>query len=275
MTTAKAGAFDVEWLEAGSGPAVILVHSSASGHRQWRRLIDDLKGRYRCVAVNLFGYGSTSPWPADRRQSLADQAELVAAVVADLGEPVILVGHSLGGAVSLEAAFRLRERLRAVVAFEPILFSLLKTHGPAAAFAEILDIASRYRVLGAIEKWDEAGEMFVDYWSGAGSWSAMSEERKIGLRVMLPNVAHEWDAVIDAGRSLSDWGGISAPVHIMRAADTRRPTHAIASLLTGTHRHWRLHEVSAGGHMAPVARPDLVNPPLAEILAELSGPART
>ena len=227
------------------------------------------------MAVNLFGYGATSPWSQVRPETLADQAGLVSAVAAQAGEPVILIGHSLGGAVALEAAFLMGDRLRGVIAFEPILFSLLKTHGPAEAFVEIQDIASRFRVFGADRKWDEAGEMFVDYWSGAGSWSSMSEERKAGLREVLPNVVDEWDAVIDPGRALTDWGRIAAPVHVMRAADTRRPTHAIAGLLANTHRHWCLHEVPAGGHMAPVARPDLVNLLLGGILAELSGAART
>ena len=66
-----------DFLEAGSsGPAVMLVHSSVSGARQWRRLIDDLKDRFRVRAVNLFGYGKTPPWPK-RTQSLDDQARLV------------------------------------------------------------------------------------------------------------------------------------------------------------------------------------------------------
>jgi len=48
----------VDFVEAGSaGPVVVLVHSSVSGARQWRRLMDDLKGRFRVRAVNLFGYG--------------------------------------------------------------------------------------------------------------------------------------------------------------------------------------------------------------------------
>jgi pimeloyl-ACP methyl ester carboxylesterase len=269
MRLVKAGDFDVEYLDTGTGPAVILLHSSASGLRQWKRLIDELRGSHRVLAVNLFGYGATSPWTAGKMQTLADQAALVVAVAAEVRGPVTLVGHSLGGAVGLEAALRLGERLQAAVVFEPILFSLLKTHGPADAFAEIHTIATRYNALGTAGEWDHAGEWFVDYWSGAGAWASMSDERKAGLRVMLPNVLHEWDAVITPSRALDDWGRIAAPVHILRASDTRRPTHAIASLLTETHSNWRLRELDQGGHMAPVARPDLVNPLIAKILTEV------
>jgi pimeloyl-ACP methyl ester carboxylesterase len=264
----KADAFDVEYLGTGTGPAVILLHSSASGLRQWKRLIDDLGGRYRILAVNLFGYGTTSPWPPADSQTLADQAALVAAVAARVDGPVTLVGHSLGGAVALETALTLGERLQRVIAYEPILFSLLRTYGPAEAFAEIQNIAMRYRALGTAGEWDEAGEWFVDYWSGEGAWASMPDERRAGLRVMLPNVVHEWDAVMAPSHDLAGWDAIAAPVHILRAADTRLPTHAIASLLTQTHRSWQLHELVEGGHMAPLARPDLVNPLIGRLLAE-------
>lgn len=268
MPIIRAGEFEVETSVTGTGPTVVLVHSSASGLRQWRRLIDEIGHEFRLVALNLFGYGATSVWPAERTQSLADQAALVAAVVSQIDEPVTLVGHSLGGAVALEAAIRLPRRLRAVIVFEPILFSLLKVHGPADGFAEIHDLATGYHVLGRDGRWDEAGELFVDYWSGPGVWAGMSGERKAGLRQMLPNVMHEWDAVIAPTRGLPEWRDIAAPVHIVRAADTRRPTHAIASLLAESDRRRTLHELPEGGHMAPVARPDLVNPVIRRLLED-------
>src|ERR1700683_4461082 len=87
-----------DFLEAGaSGPLVVLVHSGASGARQWRRLMDDLKDRHRVRAVNLFGYGATPPWPADATQSIADQACLVEGAIPGGVDNVFLVGPSLGG----------------------------------------------------------------------------------------------------------------------------------------------------------------------------------
>jgi hypothetical protein len=73
-------AIKVDYLEAGSsGPAVMLVHSSVAGARQWRRLMDDLKADFHVRAMNLFGYGKTPPWSPDKPQSLDDQARLVEA----------------------------------------------------------------------------------------------------------------------------------------------------------------------------------------------------
>ena len=107
----KSRPINVDFVEAGSvGPVVMLVHSSVSGARQWRSLMEDLRDRFRVRAVNLFGYGKTPPWPAEATQSLDDQARLVeAALPADAGE-IYLVGHSFGGSVAMKAAARLAGR---------------------------------------------------------------------------------------------------------------------------------------------------------------------
>jgi pimeloyl-ACP methyl ester carboxylesterase len=268
MPVIKAGEFELDYADLGSGPAVVLVHSSASGNRQWRSLTDALKDRHRIIAVNLFGYGGTTIWPADRTQRLADQAELVAAA-ASAFDRVILIGHSLGAAVSLQTALQPHGNVRALIVFEPILFYMLGRDGLADVFAEINAIATEYRKRGRQNDWEGAGALFVDYWSGPGTWAAMTAERKAGLLKMLPNVVHEWDAVISPGPSLSDLAAIRAPTHLVRAADTRRPTHAIATLLANKQKGWHLHEIPTGGHMAPVTRPDLFNPLVSTILAEL------
>jgi pimeloyl-ACP methyl ester carboxylesterase len=153
MPVIKAGVFDLDYADTGSGPAVVLVHSSASGHRQWQRLVETLQSRYRVIAVNLFGYGKTNPWPGTRPLIAADQAELVAAAAKLVGEPVALIGHSLGGAVALEAAVKLSDRVRVLIAFEPILFGHLKVYGPASAYDEIAGVARRYNELARIGDW--------------------------------------------------------------------------------------------------------------------------
>jgi pimeloyl-ACP methyl ester carboxylesterase len=266
MPVIKAGAYDLDYWEAGRGPALLLVHSSASGNRQWRRLADDFD-RHRLIAVNLFGYGATSPWPGDRTQTLADHADLVTAAAAAVAAPVVLIGHSLGAAVALEAALQLGEQVRMVIVFEPILFYLLKAHGSADAFAEIDAVGKRYREHAAHNDWEGAGSQFIDYWSGPGTWAALSPERRSGLIAVLPNVVHEWSAVLAPWRPLSAWRKIAAPIHLIRAADTRLPTRELAGLLTAAHA-WHFHEVAEGGHMAPVSRPDLVNPRIVALLAD-------
>jgi len=41
--------------ESGAGPSVICLHATASSSGQWRALMDRLAGRFRVIAVDLYG----------------------------------------------------------------------------------------------------------------------------------------------------------------------------------------------------------------------------
>jgi pimeloyl-ACP methyl ester carboxylesterase len=162
----------VDTVEAGAGPVVVLVHSSVAGARQWRRLMGELEDRYHLIAVNLYGYGRTPAWTAERKQTLADQAALVQAALPEHG-PVRLIGHSFGGAVAMKAAAALGPRVRQLILFEPNPFRLLAQGGRAEAFAEIAGLRDVVTRAAAAGDWTTAGRRFADYWGGAGTWDAM------------------------------------------------------------------------------------------------------
>jgi pimeloyl-ACP methyl ester carboxylesterase len=90
--------------EVGRGAAVVCIHSSASSSAQWRPLMDRLAGRFRTLAVDLYGSGKSPMWPDDRPLGLADEVALLAPVFAAAGDRFCIIGHSYGGAVALEAA---------------------------------------------------------------------------------------------------------------------------------------------------------------------------
>ena len=151
MTTTQ-----VDFLEAGSGPLVMLVHSSVSGARQWRGLMDDLKSHFHVRAVNLFGYGKTPPWPAETRQSLTDQARLVEAALKAGADQICLVGHSFGGAVAMKVAARQSGRVAKLVLLEPIPFHLLAQAGRRDAHAEAMNLRNIVKKYGAVGEWATA-----------------------------------------------------------------------------------------------------------------------
>ena len=96
-----------------TGPRVVFVHGLFGQGRNWttiaRRLAEE--GR-RVTLLDLPNHGH-SPW-TDRVDYL-DMARLVAAELESLGEPVTLVGHSMGGKVAMQLALRHPELLRALV----------------------------------------------------------------------------------------------------------------------------------------------------------------
>ena len=259
MATLSAGEFSVEYADSGAGEAVVLIHSSASTAGQWRGQIDAFADRYRLLAPNLFGYGATSPWPQERAQTLDDHVALVEAVAEIADGRIWLVGHSLGGAVALQAALRMGRRVAGLVLIEAIPFYLLRLEGRAEAFAEVRALGDFFLDRMRRGAPEAAAERLIDYWSGAGAWAAMAPERQGATLAMIANNVFEWGAVIDEPTPLAAYRDIAAETVIVTAAGTPRPTREIADMLYRTLPDSRMAEIAAGGHMCPVTRPDLVN----------------
>ena len=95
-----------------AGPRVVFVHGLFGQGKNWTTIARGLADRHRVTLLDLPNHGH-SPW-TDRVDYL-DMAELVAAELEKFGEPVTLVGHSMGGKVAMQLALRRPELLRALV----------------------------------------------------------------------------------------------------------------------------------------------------------------
>lgn len=245
-------------------PLIVLLHSSASGRRQWRALTAVLEDRYRVVTPDLIGYGAAPAWPGDRPQRLADQAALVHAAAGPDESPFALVGHSFGASVALCAAAELGDRLQTLVLLEPNPFSLLRDGG-AHEYAEAATLRDTVQTAAGRGTWEQAAERFADYWNGPDTWAGMSDDRRRAFAEALrPNV-HEWDAVMDAP-AREYVAAVTASTHVVSARDTVATIAALVSLLERMRPDWSFAQVARGGHMAPLSEPGLVNPLVASIL---------
>jgi pimeloyl-ACP methyl ester carboxylesterase len=251
----------VDFMEAGAGPLVVLVHSTMAGARQWSALTHDLEDRFLVRAVNLFGYGGTPAWSGPVTPSLNDFAELVAAAVPSTARAVHLIGHSFGGAVAMQAAARqLRGRVESLVLIEPSLFYLLDWYRRREAFAEISGLAT-YTKRCVADGAPHAAERFIDYWCGPGAWAASSPARKIAFARAATLLPNEWNALLTGTTSLDAWAA-ALPPHtlVMSSVNTVHPSREIVELLLWAQTDWEFASVEDGGHMAPLTHSHLVNP---------------
>jgi pimeloyl-ACP methyl ester carboxylesterase len=249
----------IDYTDDGTGESVVLIHSSVSGNRQWRTLSDKLKRRYRVLAINLFGYGETTPWPPASQQSLADQAQLVSTLCDGIGHPVHLVGHSFGGAVALKSAMLMGSDVASLVLLEPIPIYLLRQAGRVAAFDELSALRDDIRRLGSADNWGEAARRFADYWMGAGSWTAMPEGRRDAfIRSLRPNL-YEWDAVMNEETTIEAVTALDPRTLVVSAASTQEPIRELVELLSQACPKWTFRSIREGGHMAPITHPHIVD----------------
>jgi pimeloyl-ACP methyl ester carboxylesterase len=259
----------IDVLDQGAGRATVLLHSSASGARQWQALTAALKDGRRVIAPNLMGYGQTSPWQAPPVQTIRDQAAMVLGVLDGIEGPVDLIGHSFGALIALEAATMLGRRAGRLVIFEPNPFALLNRPGHKDAWAEVQSLHQHVKAHGARGDWLGAASRFADFFSGPGTWAAMPEDRRAALAASLPPNLHEWDAVMDPDLRLDRWSALSAAALLTVARDTAPALGALAGILADAHPSWQFEEIPRGGHMAPLTRPRVFN---ALALAFLSEP---
>jgi len=99
----------INYYEAGQGPPVILLHGFGACAYSWRYLGPALAEDHRVFTLDLKGYG-LSDKPADGKFAVSDQADMVAEFIRtrDLHD-LVLIGHSMGGGVTLMTYFKVRE----------------------------------------------------------------------------------------------------------------------------------------------------------------------
>jgi pimeloyl-ACP methyl ester carboxylesterase len=113
--TADVGRNRVHWVEAGEGDeTIVLLHGLSGSSRWWQRNIPALAGSRRVAIPDVIGFGrSRGP---GRLPALPALAECFAEWIGLLGAgPIHLVGHSMGGQVSIHLAARHPETIRRLV----------------------------------------------------------------------------------------------------------------------------------------------------------------
>jgi pimeloyl-ACP methyl ester carboxylesterase len=101
----------IHYQAGGSGPsALIFLHGFAASHTTWSDILRFFPAdRFRIFLLDMKGFGLSAK-PRDGAYSIEEQANMVRALIGELGFPTVtLIGHSLGGGVALRACLQIQD----------------------------------------------------------------------------------------------------------------------------------------------------------------------
>lgn len=124
----------------GRGRPVILLHGWLGSWALWRKTIEELGKEFRTYALDFFGFGDSMDRTSDF--SVNNYVELVYQFMDRLGiVKAPLIGHSMGGSVSLGVASRYPDRVvKVVVIGSPINGSSLNPFLKLSGYKPIADL---------------------------------------------------------------------------------------------------------------------------------------
>jgi pimeloyl-ACP methyl ester carboxylesterase len=244
--------------------AVVLVHGlGQNGAKDWSKLIPALASRYTVIAVDLPGFGHSDG--GNHLYSPENFARVLQAVLAPrLKRPFALIGHSMGGAVSLAFAGAYPQRVSRLI--------LVDAAGVLhrSVYAEFIARASAQRYIGMDSPWFTQVVRLIQYRAENLPLRAELALERAGVRQRIlrgdPNaiaavalLEHDFSAAIRdlAVPTLVIWG----------AADTVAPLRtgqALAASIKGA----RLTVLEGAGHAPQLEFPARFNP---IVLEELDG----
>jgi pimeloyl-ACP methyl ester carboxylesterase len=121
------------------GPAspretIIFIHGLGSYLPAWKRNIEELRSEYRCLAIDLPGYGKSSK--GEYPISLGFYADVVAEFIEKLGlQSAVVCGHSMGGQIAMTLALKNPAKVKKLILCAPAGFEAF-TEGEKQWFRE-------------------------------------------------------------------------------------------------------------------------------------------
>jgi esterase len=131
-------------------PTLVIAHGLYGSGRNWGVIARRLSDRRPVVAVDMRNHGDS---PRAATQSYPDMASDLAEVIEDLGPPVDLLGHSMGGKAAMQLALTRPDLVRRLIVADiaPVAYTHDQTrHVDAMAALDLSTLATRAEAEAAL-----------------------------------------------------------------------------------------------------------------------------
>ena len=230
---------------------IVFVHCWTCDHQFWQPQIEHFAEKYRVVWLDLAGHGASGS--VRKKYSMTAFAEDVAAVVDKIGaDKVVLVGHSMGGPVSVEAAELLGDKVIAIVGVDTF-YTPFESPDSEAKIEEFVG-PFKEDFIGASRQMVRS--MFVP---------DVDPELKSGIVGRFSGANPEMG--ISAMYGIFRWNMKKVPSILEKYSDKLRNING-APTKTETAPHKSVTLIPGVGHFVPQVKPDEFNTALGKIISE-------
>ena len=253
-------------VDRGTGPAIVMIHGLGAQLRSFGRpMVDDLDRDYRVVLVDRPGSGY-SPRAASKSARLRDQAATIAGLIRKLGlDRPLIVGHSLGGALSLALALDHPDVVGGLALVAPLtqvqdiadvppVFKPLVIRSPALRKTLAWTLATP---LGMAKAEEALKEIFApepvpaDFGVEGGALLAMRPDNFYATSSDLMALEGELEPMV------ARYPSLSVPVSILYARADNLLGYQLHGERTASEIPGGQIELVEGGHMLPYTQPEL------------------
>lgn len=281
----------LDWPSATGAPALHFAHANGFNAMTYRALLSPLAAHFHVRAWDARGHG-LSRLPADPASHANwyvyrdDLIAFIEPLVEAAGAPILLGGHSMGGAMSLMAAAERPDLVRGLVLVDPVLVPkaarwMMRAYklmggkgGPMALadgaerrralFADRATMAAAYKGRGAFRTWPE--EMVADYVEGG---TIMRDDGQIELAC-----APAWEAANFRAQGHDIWQALDklkVPLTLLYAGKGSTCRTPAPLILGERDPDATLLRLGQATHFLPMEFPDVVRREILALDARLSG----
>ncbi|MDZ4044222.1 MAG: alpha/beta hydrolase [Rhodoglobus sp.] len=228
--------------DVGEGPVVVLVHGIASSAATFQRVIPQLEGRYRCISLDLLGFGE-SPAPEGATYTIEEHVASIRATIASLKlrAPVILVGHSLGSLLAARYAAQNPEKVSRLLLVSPPVYLSPSEIGDPLAKAQVGLYLRAYEFLRTNKDFTMATASTISRMFKLGTALEVTERNWNAFILSLQNC-------IESQTTVSDIAAVRVPIDVVYGALDQFVAPGTMRIIEQM-RHVTMHRVEVNDHL--------------------------
>ena len=239
----------------GNGPLMMFIHGVGLRAEAWGAQIDALADYFSVCAIDMPGHGESDL--LDAESGLAEFTDRISSVIEELNEPVILMGHSMGGMIAMDIAANKPHLCKAIVVLNAICGRGPEASGAVKQRAASLSIDSTPSPEEPLRRWFGQDQSIPEAYA-CRSW--LTSVDPVGYKTAYTVFAN------NDGLSDDELKSLDCPALFMTGSEEPNSTPAMSEKMARLSPKGKAIIIEDAAHMMPMTHASEVNAHILEFL---------